>query len=58
MLVAHQQAAGLNQLENEGSSSDIFFSRFEINLKNYQDDFLLHFNPRFDDNILVLNSGT
>jgi hypothetical protein len=28
-----------------------------VNLKNYQDDIVLHVNPRFDDNALVLNSG-
>ncbi|CAF0886370.1 unnamed protein product [Rotaria sordida] len=32
-------------------------SRFEVNLKNYQDDIVLHFNPRFDDQALVLNSA-
>jgi len=32
-------------------------NRFEINLKNHQDDIVLHFNPRFDDHALVLNSA-
>lgn len=32
-------------------------SRFEVNLKNSQDDIVLHFNPRFDDFALVLNSA-
>ncbi|CAF3394338.1 unnamed protein product [Rotaria sp. Silwood1] len=32
-------------------------SRFEVNLKNYQDDIVLHFNPRFDDYALILNSA-
>ncbi|CAF1231099.1 unnamed protein product [Adineta ricciae] len=32
-------------------------SRFEVNLKNYQDDIVLHVNPRFDANTLVINSA-
>ncbi|UJR20693.1 hypothetical protein I4U23_023814 [Adineta vaga] len=32
-------------------------NRFEINLKNHQDDIVLHFNSRFDDRALVLNSA-
>ncbi|CAF0793994.1 unnamed protein product [Adineta ricciae] len=32
-------------------------NRFEINLKNHQDDIVLHFNPRLDDHTLVLNSA-
>ncbi|CAF0929385.1 unnamed protein product [Rotaria sordida] len=32
-------------------------NRFEVNLKNYQDDVVLHVNPRFDDNALILNSA-
>lgn len=32
-------------------------SRFEINVKNSQDDILIHVNPRLDDRVLVLNSA-
>ncbi|CAF3358186.1 unnamed protein product [Rotaria socialis] len=32
-------------------------SRFEVNLKSYQEDTILHVNPRLDDNALVLNSA-
>ncbi|UJR28951.1 hypothetical protein I4U23_010168 [Adineta vaga] len=32
-------------------------NRFEVNLKNYQDDIVLHVNPRFDASTLVLNSA-
>ncbi|CAF0895059.1 unnamed protein product [Rotaria sp. Silwood1] len=32
-------------------------NRFEVNLKNYQNDVVLHVNPRFDDNALILNSA-
>jgi len=31
--------------------------RFEVNLINDRNDIVLHFNPRFDSHILVLNSG-
>lgn len=32
-------------------------NRFEVNLKNYQDDYVLHFNPRFDGSTVVLNTA-
>ncbi|CAF0749374.1 unnamed protein product [Adineta steineri] len=32
-------------------------SRFEINLKSYQNDVVLHVNPRFDDGAIILNNA-
>ncbi|CAF2033575.1 unnamed protein product [Rotaria magnacalcarata] len=32
-------------------------NQFEVNLKNQQDDIVLHFNPRFDASALILNSA-
>ena len=33
------------------------YGRFEINLKNAQDDAIFHFNARLDERLVVLNSG-
>lgn len=55
--VALPLAAGSLEHLTGRSSICIYSHRFEVNLKNYQDDIVLHVNPRLDDNALVLNSG-
>jgi len=32
-------------------------NRFEVNLRNHQNDVVLHFNPRFDDNAIIFNTS-
>lgn len=59
MLLEHRLAAGTitETFWRIAIRIQRVFFRFEVNIKNSQDDTLVHVNPRLDDRVLVLNSG-